>query len=96
MKIPKVINTKVTNHNLKKGKNVINHLGIKMDNNKKLVTYIGRYTLKATQLQEAHYQSQANTYRILNQALPKQSRRQQETEKQKEIYDIITKLGEYL
>ena len=32
MKIPKVINTKVTNHNLKKkkGKNVINHLGIKV------------------------------------------------------------------
>lgn len=59
MKIPKVINTKVTNHNLKKkrGKNVINHLGIKMDNNKKLVTHIGRYTLKPTQLQEGHYQS---------------------------------------
>ena len=33
MKIPKVINTKITNHNLKKkkrGKNVINHLGIKV------------------------------------------------------------------
>ena len=59
MKIPKVINTKVTNHNLKKkkGKNVINHLGIKMDSNKKLVTHIGKYTLKPTQLQEAHYQS---------------------------------------
>ena len=58
MKIPKVINTKVTNHNLKKkGKNVINHLGIKMDNNKKLVAHIGKYTLKPTQLQEAHYQS---------------------------------------
>ena len=82
MKIPKVINTKVTNHNLKKkkGKECYKSSWNKSDNNKKLVTHIGRYTLKLTQLQEAHYQSQANAYRILNQALSKQSRRQQETE----------------
>lgn len=59
MKIPKVINTKITNHNLKKKKREECYKSSwnKSDNNKKLVTHIGRYTLKPTQLQEAHYQS---------------------------------------
>ena len=57
MKIPKVINTKVTNHNLKKREECYKSSWNKSDNNKKLVTHIGIYTLKPTQLQEAHYQS---------------------------------------